>query len=38
MADDEMVEITPKSVRLRKTELDANKRQKSMKAKPGVKK
>ncbi|KAF8216345.1 hypothetical protein K438DRAFT_1747610 [Mycena galopus ATCC 62051] len=34
MADDEMVEITPKSVRLRKAELDMNKRQKSLKGKP----
>ncbi|KAJ7474850.1 GTP-binding protein TypA [Mycena latifolia] len=33
MADDEMVEITPKSVRLRKAELDMNKRLKSMKGK-----
>lgn len=31
MADDEMVEITPKSVRLRKTELDMNRRMKSIK-------
>ncbi|KAJ7634624.1 GTP-binding protein TypA [Roridomyces roridus] len=38
MADDEMVEITPKSVRLRKTELDMNKRMRSMKGKQGVKK
>ncbi|KAF7378098.1 GTP-binding protein [Mycena sanguinolenta] len=37
MADDEMVEITPRSVRLRKAELDMNKRQKSMKGKQGKK-
>ncbi|KAJ7751845.1 aldehyde dehydrogenase domain-containing protein [Mycena olivaceomarginata] len=34
MADDEMVEITPKSVRLRKAELDMNKRMKAVKSKP----
>ncbi|KAJ7017296.1 P-loop containing nucleoside triphosphate hydrolase protein [Mycena alexandri] len=33
MADDEMIEITPKSVRLRKAELDMNKRLKGMKGK-----
>ncbi|KAJ7763172.1 P-loop containing nucleoside triphosphate hydrolase protein [Mycena maculata] len=33
MADDEMVEITPKSVRLRKTELNMDKRMKSLKGK-----
>ncbi|KAJ6590863.1 P-loop containing nucleoside triphosphate hydrolase protein [Mycena sp. CBHHK59/15] len=38
MADDEMVEVTPKSVRLRKTELDMNKRMKSTKGKQGNKK
>ncbi|KAJ6531388.1 GTP-binding protein TypA [Mycena vulgaris] len=38
MADDEMVEITPKSVRLRKTELDMNKRLKSIRGKQGPKK
>ncbi|KAJ7069934.1 hypothetical protein C8F01DRAFT_1246098 [Mycena amicta] len=38
MADDEMVEITPKNVRLRKAELDMNKRVKSMKGKQGGKK
>ncbi|KAJ6482819.1 GTP-binding protein TypA [Mycena vitilis] len=38
MADDEMVEITPKSVRLRKTELDMNRRMKSVKGKQGPKK
>ncbi|KAK7052576.1 GTP-binding protein [Favolaschia claudopus] len=37
MADDEMVEITPKSVRLRKAELDMNKRMKSIKGKQGKK-
>ncbi|KAJ7347767.1 hypothetical protein DFH08DRAFT_960189 [Mycena albidolilacea] len=34
MADDEMAEITPKSVRLRKAELDMNKRMKAVKSKP----
>ncbi|KAJ7457280.1 GTP-binding protein TypA [Mycena galericulata] len=38
MADDEMVEITPKSVRLRKTELDMNKRMKTLKGKQGTRK
>ncbi|KAJ7708226.1 P-loop containing nucleoside triphosphate hydrolase protein [Mycena rosella] len=38
MADDEMVEITPKSVRLRKTELNMDKRMKAMKGKQGAKK
>ncbi|KAJ7143820.1 GTP-binding protein TypA [Mycena epipterygia] len=37
MADDEMVEITPKSVRLRKAELDMNKRLKALKGKGGKK-
>jgi predicted membrane GTPase involved in stress response len=34
MADDEMVEITPKSVRLRKAELDMNKHMEAVKSKP----
>ncbi|KAF7332380.1 GTP-binding protein [Mycena kentingensis (nom. inval.)] len=38
MADDEMVEITPKNVRLRKAELDMNKRMKTIKGKQGEKK
>ncbi|KAJ7202136.1 GTP-binding protein TypA [Mycena pura] len=38
MADDEMVEITPKNVRLRKAELDMNKRMKAMKGKQSNKK
>ncbi|KAF7368711.1 GTP-binding protein [Mycena venus] len=38
MADDEMVEITPKSVRLRKTELNQDKRTKAMKGKQAAKK
>nr|GAT48177.1 GTP-binding protein [Mycena chlorophos] len=38
MADDEMVEITPKNVRLRKAELDSNKRMKAMKGKQTNKK
>ncbi|KAJ7201197.1 P-loop containing nucleoside triphosphate hydrolase protein [Mycena haematopus] len=37
MADDEMVEITPRSVRLRKAELDMNKRMKGLKGKQGKK-
>jgi predicted membrane GTPase involved in stress response len=38
MADDEMVEITPKTVRLRKTELNMDKRIKSTRGKQGGKK
>ncbi|CAK5281744.1 unnamed protein product [Mycena citricolor] len=38
MADDEMVELTPKSVRLRKAELDMNKRTRLMKGKQTSKK
>jgi GTP-binding protein len=31
IAEDELVEVTPESVRLRKMELDANKRQQKLK-------
>ncbi|MFO0389658.1 MAG: translational GTPase TypA [Alphaproteobacteria bacterium] len=34
--DDELVEVTPKSLRLRKTELDANERKKASRAKKAV--